>query len=276
MRPRGRPGRRAADRRDATTSSTPAPSRRTGRRRCCVPRRAAAAGSTRTTHLLATDPGGCWVAEDDAGLLGVAISFRRELLWCLASFAVRPGLQGRGIGRPLLEAALSHSQRLPARHAVGLARTPRPCAGYAAAGFALHPQMWLTGTVDRSRAPGRREGPRGQRRRHRADGLPRPAHPGRGARRPTTSLLVGAMPAARLRHRHRLGLRLRATRAAVRRSWRRSNRRTAARLLWAVLADAEDRRHDRTTSAAPTTGPSTSGWPRGSTCTRAATWRCAG
>ena len=33
---------------------------------------------------------------------------RRDLLWILATFVVRPGLQGRGVGGPLLDAALSY------------------------------------------------------------------------------------------------------------------------------------------------------------------------
>src|SRR4051812_43363569 len=53
----------------------------------------------RTAHFLVTDPDGCWVAEDASGMLGFATSFRRELTWCLATFAVRQRMQGRGIGR---------------------------------------------------------------------------------------------------------------------------------------------------------------------------------
>src|SRR4249920_2108676 len=49
----------------------------------------------RTAHFLDTDPGGCWVAEDGSGMVGFATSFKRELTWCLATFAVRPEQQGR-------------------------------------------------------------------------------------------------------------------------------------------------------------------------------------
>ncbi|MFC6345573.1 GNAT family N-acetyltransferase, partial [Nocardioides hankookensis] len=62
----------------------------------------------RTRHLVSTDPGGCWVAEDETGMIGMATSFRREVLWCLATFAVVPGRQGQGIGKGLLAAAASH------------------------------------------------------------------------------------------------------------------------------------------------------------------------
>ena len=89
----------------------------------------------RTLHFLRTDPGGCWVAEDETGLVGFATSFVRETTWCLATYVVRPGLQGRGIGRPLLDAALQHGRGLPARDAVGVlgpqgrsAATARPAS----------------------------------------------------------------------------------------------------------------------------------------------------
>lgn len=107
---------------------------------------------TRTRHLLATDPGGCWVAEDGSGLLGVATSFNREKLWCLATYAVRPGLQGRGLGKALLAAALHHG-RGSLRGMLASSSDPRAVRRYRLAGFTLHPQMFLSGTVDRSTLP---------------------------------------------------------------------------------------------------------------------------
>ena len=79
----------------------------------------------RTLHLLETDPGGCWVAEDRTGLVGVATSFNREKV-CLATYAVRPGLQGRGIGRSLLAATLHHGRCCGM---LSSSRTPRRYAG---------------------------------------------------------------------------------------------------------------------------------------------------
>ena len=41
----------------------------------------------RTLHVLRTDPGGCWVAEDEDGLAGFATSLTRELMWILSTYA---------------------------------------------------------------------------------------------------------------------------------------------------------------------------------------------
>ncbi|MBJ7356377.1 GNAT family N-acetyltransferase [Nocardioides sp.] len=106
----------------------------------------------RTRHFLETDPGGCWVAEDDSGVLGFATSIRRELMWCLATYVVRPGLQGQGIGRPLLEAALHHGRGC-LRGMLSASADPKAVRRYRAAGFDLHPQMFLIGEVDRSAIP---------------------------------------------------------------------------------------------------------------------------
>lgn len=106
----------------------------------------------RTLHFLRTDPGGCWVAEDETGVVGMATSFVRDTTWCLATYVVRPGLQGNGIGRPLLEAALQHGRGC--LHGMLCASAdPKALRRYHLAGFALHPQMFLTGTVDRSAIP---------------------------------------------------------------------------------------------------------------------------
>jgi GNAT superfamily N-acetyltransferase len=117
--------------------------------------RPAARGETwvaRTLHLLRTDPGGSWVAEDETGILGAATSFTRELMWCLATYAVRPGLQGQGIGKPLLDAALHHGRGC-LRGMLSASSDPKAARRYVLAGFTMHPQIFLTGTVDRSAIP---------------------------------------------------------------------------------------------------------------------------
>lgn len=106
----------------------------------------------RTRHLLSTDPGGCWVAEVEGEIVGYATSLVRELMWVLASYAVMPALQGRGLGRGLLDAALQHGRGC-LRGMLNASEDPQALRRYALAGFRLQPQMLLQGTVDRSVLP---------------------------------------------------------------------------------------------------------------------------
>ncbi len=106
----------------------------------------------RTQHLLGTDPGGCWVAERDEELLGVVVSFVREKMWLLASYAVVPGAQGLGLGRALLAPALDHG-RGSLRAMLNASNDPKAVRRYHEAGFRLYPQMFLRGTPDRSTIP---------------------------------------------------------------------------------------------------------------------------
>ena len=106
----------------------------------------------RTRHFVGTDPRGCWVAEDATGIVGIATSFRRESLWCLATYAVLPRRQGQGIGKPLLAAALDHGRGC-VRGMLSASADSRAVRIYHQAGFELHPQLFLTGTVDRTAIP---------------------------------------------------------------------------------------------------------------------------
>jgi GNAT superfamily N-acetyltransferase len=112
----------------------------------------AQAWMVRTRHFLATDPEGCWVAEDADGMVGFVASYNRELMWVLASYAVRPSAQGQGIGRALLAAALHHGRGC-LRGMLASSSDPKATRRYRQAGFSLHPQMTLSGTVDRSTNP---------------------------------------------------------------------------------------------------------------------------
>ncbi|MBS43243.1 MAG: GNAT family N-acetyltransferase [Nocardioides sp.] len=113
----------------------------------------AAGWVSRTEHLLRTDPGGCWVAEDaDGSLAGFATSFVRDTTWFLATYAVRPGLQGQGLGRQLLDAAMGHGRHC-LHGMLSASSDPAATRRYLLAGFRLHPQMYLTGTLDRSVLP---------------------------------------------------------------------------------------------------------------------------
>jgi GNAT superfamily N-acetyltransferase len=190
----------------------------------------------RTLHFLATDPGGCWVAEDETGLLGVATSFNREKLWCLATYAVRPGLQGRGIGKALLAAALHHG-RGSLRGMLSSSSDPRAVRRYRLAGFSLHPMMFLTGAIDRSAIPvieKVREGSSGD-----IDLMDSVDRQTRGAGHgPDHELMLGlwrlivsdTTTGAGYAYVDDRGVALLAA----------TNRRTATRLLWAGLADAGD------------------------------------
>ena len=106
----------------------------------------------RVRHLVGTDPGGCWVAERDGELLGVVVSFVREKLWLLASYAVVPEAQGLGLGRALLAPALDHGRGC-LRGMLNASSDPKAVRRYHAAGFTLHPQMFLRGTPDRTQIP---------------------------------------------------------------------------------------------------------------------------
>jgi len=124
--------------------SAPAPTLRSPER--------SAAWARRTEHLLTTDPGGCWVAEVDGETVGFLTSLTRELMWILATYAVRPGLQGQGIGHALMAAGLRHGRGC-LRGMLSSSSDPKAVRRYRGAGFSLHPQMYLRGTLDRSAIP---------------------------------------------------------------------------------------------------------------------------
>ena len=201
----------------------------------------------RTRHFIETDPGGCWVAEDETGMIGVATSYNREKMWCLATYAVRPDLQGRGIGKQLLAAALRHGDG-SLRAMLSASSDPLAVRRYRLAGFSLHPQMFLRGQVDRSAIPvveKVREGSAGD-----IDLMDSIDRQTRGAAhgpdhevmlafwRLVVSDTTTGSGYAYLDENGRVQL-LAAT-----------NRRTATRLLWAAIADSGDEAHiDHITTA---------------------------
>ncbi|WP_225728222.1 MULTISPECIES: GNAT family N-acetyltransferase [unclassified Nocardia] len=103
----------------------------------------------RMRYFLEVDPHGCRVAVEDARIVGFAISQNRDRLWYLATYGVLPDRQGRGIGKRLLDAVLAHAD---GRQGM-FSSTVHPAATrrYRLAGFSLHPQMRMVGTVDRAR-----------------------------------------------------------------------------------------------------------------------------
>ncbi|MFI0738568.1 GNAT family N-acetyltransferase [Streptomyces sp. NPDC021100] len=117
----------------------------------------------RVRFYLSVDPAGCWVAVDEEaganGVVGFAISQNRGRLWYLATYGVLPSHQGQGIGKRLLDAALTHADGRPGVFSSSV--HPGATRRYRMAGFSLHPQMRMVGTVDRSTLPavdGLREG----------------------------------------------------------------------------------------------------------------------
>ena len=100
----------------------------------------------RLAHLLATDPGGSWVADDAGDVVGLAQALRRDGLWVLSLFGVLARAQGRGLARRLLQASLAHA-RPDDRGLIVSSRDPRAIATYGRAGFALHPAVTAWGQV---------------------------------------------------------------------------------------------------------------------------------
>ncbi|MFI6167096.1 GNAT family N-acetyltransferase [Nocardia sp. NPDC051052] len=105
----------------------------------------------RMRYLLDADPQGCWVAADGERIVGFAISQNRDRLWYLATYGVLPGLQGHGIGKRLLDAVLTHAGDRQGMFSSSV--HPGATRRYRLAGFSLHPQMRMVGTVDRSALP---------------------------------------------------------------------------------------------------------------------------
>jgi GNAT superfamily N-acetyltransferase len=109
-------------------------------------------GRARIAHLQATDPEGCWVAERDGEIVALALSLVRDDVWGLSLFAVKPGLQGQGLGRRTLEPALRYADGR--RGAIILSSTdPRAMRRYFRAGFLLRPCVASAGQLNRSRLP---------------------------------------------------------------------------------------------------------------------------
>lgn len=190
----------------------------------------------RTRRMVRDDGPGCWAVDRGTELLGFATSFRRETLWGLATYAVAPALQGRGIGRVLLEAALGHSRGC-LRGMLSSSADPRAARRYRLAGFDLHPQMTLSGSVDRSAIPELRhvrDGTPGDR--EWMDSLDRTARS--AAHGADHDLLAGAHPLRvvdRARGRGYAYLDADGSVALL----AASDRRTASRLLWDAFAHAD-------------------------------------
>lgn len=106
----------------------------------------------RVGHLLRTDPGGCYVAERDGRVVGVAQAMVREGLWVLSLLAVDPRGQNGGAGRLLMERALAYGEERVGGLIVS-SNDPRALRLYARSGFALRPTFQADGELDRRWLP---------------------------------------------------------------------------------------------------------------------------
>jgi GNAT superfamily N-acetyltransferase len=101
--------------------------------------------AVRLRHLLATDPGGAWVADRGGAVAGCALALVRERVWGLSLLVVRPEEQSAGIGRELL--ARSHAYGDGARGRIVLSsRDVRALRSYVGLGLDLHPAARAAGT----------------------------------------------------------------------------------------------------------------------------------
>src|SRR5690349_14964474 len=105
----------------------------------------------RLRHLLATDPGGAWVAERDGRLVGAALALVREGIWGLSLFVVLPGEQSAGTGSELLRRAWGHGDA--SGHLILASRDPRALRAYVRLGLDLHPALDASGVPRGVAAP---------------------------------------------------------------------------------------------------------------------------
>jgi GNAT superfamily N-acetyltransferase len=111
-----------------------------------------ARGRARVAHLQRTDPGGCWVAEVDGQIAGVALALIRERIWGFSLFGVAPEHHGKGIGSQLFAPSLAYGDGtrggiiLSSEHPAAMRR-------YALAGFRVLPCVSLAGVLDRRGLP---------------------------------------------------------------------------------------------------------------------------
>src|SRR4051794_30319569 len=98
----------------------------------------------RFRHLVRTDPGGAWVAEDERGIGGCALALRREGIWGLSLLIVRPDLQSAGVGRELLERATEYADGARGRIILS-SPAPRAFRAYSRLGLTLHPTLSARG-----------------------------------------------------------------------------------------------------------------------------------
>lgn len=106
----------------------------------------------RIRHLLSTDPGGCWVAEHDGRVEGVALALVREGVWGFSLFGVAAALQGRRVGRDLFARCWEYGAGADG-HIILSSTNPQAMGIYARTGLPIRPCVAAAGIPDLSRAP---------------------------------------------------------------------------------------------------------------------------
>jgi len=104
-------------------------------------------------HFLTHDPGGAWAAVENDRVVGAALALRRGDLWGLSLLHVDPTAQSTGIGRKLLDAALTYADG-SARSFILSTHDPRAMRLYATSGFNTYPQLDAEGPIDATALPG--------------------------------------------------------------------------------------------------------------------------
>ena len=112
----------------------------------------AARQHARIRHLLDTDPGGCWVAEHEGRVEGVALALIREGVWGFSLFGVAEKLQGRGVGRELFARCWAYGAGARG-HLILSTTNPTAMAIYARTGLPIRPAVAFAGIPDLERAP---------------------------------------------------------------------------------------------------------------------------
>jgi GNAT superfamily N-acetyltransferase len=107
----------------------------------------------RLAHLLATDPGGAWVAERDREIVGCGIGIMREGVWGLSLLVVQPDAQSGGVGRELLARAHAYGNGARGRIVLGSA-DQRALRSYARLGLTLNPALSARGRPKGVARPG--------------------------------------------------------------------------------------------------------------------------
>lgn len=105
-------------------------------------------------RFVGRDPDGAWVAVHRSdGVVGMAQSIRRGAFWGLSMLFVDPHMQSQGVGRRLLDAALTYAAGSRVRMIL-TSSDPRALRRYALAGLAIHPTVEVAGEIDRRAIPG--------------------------------------------------------------------------------------------------------------------------